>query len=209
MPIHWKFYKRMKLRFLISILIIAFSANSSFSQKLGFKAGIFAGLVPSQVDGDSYAGYHKIGLQGGLFLKYNFRRDMYFFTELKYIQKGAKQVSKDNLFYYKSVLNYFEFPVAVHYIWKKYFFEVGTAVSYLLSWYENFGASNVQISPGFKKIEWSGFVGVGINLTERIFILNRFSYSILPIRMYPEYIQTIRDRGWNNNNFQLGLYYKF
>ena len=200
----------MKPRFLISCFFIIISILA-FGQKRGFDAGILGGIVPSQVDGDSYGGYHKIGLQGGLFVRYNLNKQLYIFNEIKYIQKGAKQVSKDNTFYYKSALNYIELPFSLQYLYKKkYLIEAGTAFSYLIKWYEDFGYGSTQMKdPQFKSYEWSAFGGIGVVITEHIFLLGRFSYSILPIRVYPEYIQTIRDMGWNNNDIQIGIYYKF
>lgn len=200
----------MKQRFLISCLFIVV-AFSAFSQKRGFDAGMLVGFVPSQVDGDTYAGYHKIGLQCGLFVRYNLSKQFFLFSEMKYIQKGAKQTSKDNIFYYKSALNYIELPFSLQYLYKKkYIVDVGMAFSYLVKWYEDFGYGKTQMKdPQFKSYEWSAFAGIGILITKRVFLLGRFSYSVLPIRVYPKYIQTIRDRGWNNNDIQIGFYYKF
>jgi hypothetical protein len=200
----------MKLKFTIINFLLFVIVFSGFSQKRGFDAGVLGGIVPSQVDGDTYSGYHKIGLQAGTFVRYNINKQFFFFSEIKYIQKGAKQVSKDNSIYYKSVLNYIEVPFSLQYLYdKKYLIEGGTAFSYLVNWYEDFGyGKDRSKEPAFKSYEWSAFGGVGVFLTQKIFLLGRFSYSILPIRMYSEFIQTIKDRGWNNNDLQITIYYK-
>ncbi len=209
MTIPLKYIRPMKLRLLIISVWLLLPAVS-FSQKKGFNAGVLAGIVPSQVDGDSYGGYHKVGLQAGLFSEFVFNKQVSLITEIKYINKGAKQVSKDNTFYYKSSLNYVEVPFALQYYYKKGFsFNAGLAFGYLISYSENFGWGNVVIDPQFKKYEFSGFAGIGYKISEKLLIVNRFQYSILPVRDYPLPSTTIRDRGWNNNTILIGLYYKF
>jgi len=209
MTIPWKYIRQMKQKLLI-ISFIFLLPPFTFAQKRGFNAGMLVGIVPSQVDGDSYSGYHKVGLQAGLFSEFVMNKRFSLLTEIKYINKGAKQVSKDNMFYYKSSLHYAEVPFSLQYRYKKGFsFNAGLAFGYLISYSENFGWGNVVVEPVFKRYEFSGFVGIGYQISEKLLIVNRFEYSILPVRDYPLPSTTIRDRGWNNNLILIGLYYKF
>jgi len=182
-----------------------------FSQRRGFTSGIVLGIAPSQVDGDSYAGYKKVGLIAGLFSEFVMDKHFSIVSEIKYINKGAKQVSRGNTFFYKSSLHYVEVPFALRFKYKKGFsFNAGLAFGYLISYTENFGWGNVVVEPVFKKYEFSGFAGIGYKLSDKLLLVNRFEYSILPVRDYPEsYYTTIRDMGWNNNVILVSLYYKF
>ena len=46
------------------ILLQPFRTEAQRQQR--FKAGVIAGVTASQIDGDASAGFHKVGLQGGL-----------------------------------------------------------------------------------------------------------------------------------------------
>ena len=204
-----KFCRLIKLKLLLINLFLIFSLFS-VAQKKGFNSGILIGVVPSQVDGDTYSGYHKVGIQTGLFSEFAFNEKISLFVEIKYINKGAKYVSKNNLMYYKSSLHYVEIPFSLQYSYKnKYLFNAGLAFAYLVFYTENFGAGNVIVAPFFKKLEFSGFLGIGYKLSDKLIFINRFGYSILPIRDYA--LPSIRrfDNGWNNNIIMLDLFYKF
>ena len=49
---------------LILIVCLLFSV----AKGQNFKAGLFGGVAPSQVDGDGMEGFHKIGLTGGVYI---------------------------------------------------------------------------------------------------------------------------------------------
>lgn len=58
-----------------------------------FKAGLFGGIVPSQVDGDGMSGFHKMGLTAGAYIKYENAEKLFFQTDIAYTSKGSKQKS--------------------------------------------------------------------------------------------------------------------
>ncbi|MFM9028678.1 MAG: hypothetical protein ACKOQ6_11910, partial [Bacteroidota bacterium] len=70
-------------------------------QAQSFSSGIRFGMTATQVDGDTYEGFDKAGLLGGLFVE-RFMSDRFSLRmEMDYIQKGSrKPLDKDvNSFY--------------------------------------------------------------------------------------------------------------
>ena len=57
-------------KLIISILIfIVFLVTANISSAQRFEGGLLAGFNASQVEGDTYKGYHKPGLVGGFYIQ--------------------------------------------------------------------------------------------------------------------------------------------
>ena len=50
------------------ILLFIFSLLALNAHTQGFKGGLHAGLLATQVDGDNHAGYKKVGLFAGIYI---------------------------------------------------------------------------------------------------------------------------------------------
>ncbi len=81
-----------------------------------FKAGVIAGVTAAQIDGDVSAGYHKIGLQGGLRGIVILKEKQDASVEILFTQRGCRNQPKD-FFHeqFNTTLNYIEVPVQWHY----------------------------------------------------------------------------------------------
>lgn len=86
-----------------------------------FYGGLTAGTNFSQVDGDGFSGYHKVGLNVGALVYVPFDPTFGASMELLYSRKGSleKQYTEDAggvgyLLYYKLRMNYVEVPVMLH-----------------------------------------------------------------------------------------------
>ena len=79
-------------RSLIIILIVLPAVLSA--QR--FNGGVLIGLSASQVDGDTYAGFDKVGLQGGVFVNTKFNNAWGAQMELKYNAKGARKKTNES-----------------------------------------------------------------------------------------------------------------
>ena len=200
----------MKRLFYISVFLLFF-IKILHAQTKGFEGGLLFGLVPSQVDGDTYGGYNKIGIEAGGFTRFVFNKTYSLQMEIKYIQKGAKAASKDNFLYYKSSLNYMEVSVSLQYLYHdKFIGEAGISLGYLFKASETFGSLVVSPpDPPFESYEIAGQVGIGYIISDNWIIMNHFSYSILPIRWYPKDNRHLKDLGCNNNVIRISVYYKF
>src|SRR5690606_3693125 len=86
--------KFRKITLLIAILVV-FGGNNTYAQNYydenarTFYGGISMGGTFSQLDGDNFAGYRKIGLTGGAIVYAELAKKFAMSLELLYTQKGA------------------------------------------------------------------------------------------------------------------------
>src|SRR5512140_2891327 len=74
-----------------AFILFLFVMVSSSLQAQRFNAGLMLGGVTSQVDGDTYDGYHKWGYLGGGYVFLKVSPHSSFQMELEYIQKGSRR----------------------------------------------------------------------------------------------------------------------
>jgi hypothetical protein len=103
-----------RIFFILSITLII---NTLFAQNR-FGGGILLGFNAAQMDGDRAAGYHKVGLNGGLrgTVRLNEDGKWLLTTEMLYSQRGGRSVERDGFITdWKATLNYLEVPVLISY----------------------------------------------------------------------------------------------
>jgi len=199
-------------KYFIFILLISIIISISYAQKPdGFHAGIIGGLVASQVDGDNYAGYNRLGLQFGGFTKFKLNQDWGGQVEIKYLQKGSKQVSQKNGIFFEIKLDYVEVPVLVNYQFdEKMYAEGGFAFAYLIGAHEDrdgYGFSDY--TNDFEAYDLSALIGFNYIFNAHFIGNVKYSYSMLPIRPHPGNQTYWGDMGCYNNLVSAALYYKF
>ena len=175
----------------LSILLLLLAMTFCSQAQSRFKAGMRFGISTSQVEGDGYKGFHKFGLAAGLTLtaKLNDKWDTQF--EMLFIQKGSRHSGFDSTStgygaaeYYEINLKYLEVPLLLKYKQKKFTFEAGLGLGYLISAKEyNAYGEFPSITP-FKSAEFSCIAGVHYQLYRKLGFTWRYSNSILPIRDY-------------------------
>ncbi len=179
---------KMKSTYLIRIVTIIFiiSIFSTGLKAQDFKGGIMVGLVSSQVDGDSWAGYNKSSFTLGAFVNRKLNSDFGMQMEFRYVRKGAlhDDTKKGGLSYYKSKLNYVEIPLKGRYYVNRFIFEGGAAIGVLINSSEEdlYGDISGLETTAFNRMEISGILGFSYTVTEDIFINFHLQYSLLPIR---------------------------
>jgi len=165
-----------------------------------FYAGLLAGANFSQIDGDYYAGYHKVGLNVGGIAYAQIAKHVALSMEILYSQKGSKsdgaqsskKIPDTYILDYGINNNYAEIPVMINYFDKrKSHFGVGVSYSRLISSNETLhtiDTSNVVQSINlnnlypFKKNSFDVLAGVELHLWQGLFLNVRFQYSITPVR---------------------------
>lgn len=195
-------------------VLVLLTVNLSIAQKrakIGFQAGAYGGGILSQIFGDNYAGFDRLGPQAGLFSKYVMNNDFQIKTELCYIQKGSKQVLPKQGIYTNFKLDYIEVPVLLNYFYKDDIYaEAGLGFSYLLSAKVDLdGSGFIDQDLGFKNYELSGIIGAGYIFHPHFSISARWAYSILPIRPHPGNQTYLFDRGCYNNYIAAYIHYYF
>lgn len=150
-----------------------------------FDGGVFFGFAMSQVDGDTYGGYHQPGLTAGVYTSRDFSKNLKGLIELKYIAKGARQTSnKGEVLVYDQRLRYIEMPVKVQMDLIDYnsSIETGLALGYL---FQNIESVNyTSVNDDYRKVELSWVIGYNYYFSEQASLAVQFSYSLLPIRKY-------------------------
>lgn len=202
------------MKILSFIFILFFILHFSYSQS--FKGGLTGGFVVSQVDGDSWGGYHKPGVSAGTFVYIMFNDDWGFRTELKYIQKGsykAPNYEKGDNAYYKLRLSYIEMPLLARYVLNDAIsFDGGMGISYLFKAMEDTDGNGLDLpDPEMHLAEIPMILGAHYALSEKLDFSLRFSYTFwfTPIRKHPGGQTYYFDQGQYNKLLNFSLAYTF
>jgi len=173
-------------QFTVLIILLFFAGVAGYSQS--FQGGVLAGLNASQVDGDTYSGYHKAGIVAGAYVLTNLSRTVFSGMEIKFAQKGSQKnpnPKTGDQETYKMRLNYIDIPVylGVHSSEKTSLLG-GVSAGYLMSATEsdNNGKFPPEDQHAFNKIDIQGILGVRYQMTDRLSIDLRGAYSLVPIR---------------------------
>jgi hypothetical protein len=181
----------------------------SFSQQ--FEGGAVAGLSASQVDGDTYWGFNKLGLLGGGWVRRMFTYTVGGQLEVRYIMKGAYESEnvKDAI-YYKLVLHYADVPVLVNYHYReRVLFELGLSPEFLVyNREEDQYGQTPEDAPPFHLFNLSAIGGIGYVFLERFTANIRYNYSVIPIREHASGQTYLLNRGQYNNVLTFSIYYQ-
>lgn len=218
--------KNSILHLLLVLLPVAAGAQNFFAgDEEGttrlFYGGIAAGLNFSQVDGDSYAGYHKVGFNGGGMVYVRFSDRAGISLELAYSQKGARVKENAADIYgigylndYNLKLNYAEVPLMFYFVAgnnSRVHFKLGASYARLINASEEAVANYpVNLDPAlypFKKQDISYMGEINYMFYPGWFLSFRYTYSITSIRD-AQYIPAGYGQGFAgqyNNLFSLRL----
>ena len=202
--------KQLALLFFICL----FSKTVAQQDDEHFRFILSAGVVGTQVDGDSYGGYNKLGTYFGIHANRKMEERTEFSIGFTYIQKGSRSnATIQNPYYYILRLDYIEIPWLFIFNYKnKYRFEGGISGAYLFNSYE--ANSQIGIYKGaLKKYDFCYNLGLAYKLNDKIFFNIRYNYSLLPIRDYQHgvylgnFFQRTFGRGLYNNVVQISFNY--
>jgi hypothetical protein len=158
---------------ILLVLAVLFSGHSLlFAQD--FHGGLTAGLVGSQVAGDTYSGYNKAGLFLGGFVRWDLTKRSGLQLELQYFQKGSRKNPDAENNDYESYIfraNYFELPVLYQYKINWFAIIVGPSAGFLVGFYEEKNQEILSDKPGYNK---PALVTLQVNLGLRFFISKKF-----------------------------------
>lgn len=195
--------------FLVSVALLLLSVFANGQQ---FNAGLFGGLNVSQVSGDSYSGFNKLGFNAGVFVNRLIDQSFYWQAELKYGTRGVYEGPTDNsTSLYRSSYHYLELPLSVNYLFDaKVMLELGTSPEVLITtifWDEN-GVLDKSQYPDNRRFGLSVFAGIGYWFNEKIMAGFRYTNSAIPFRD-PEEWNNSQYRGNFHNVLSFSLAYKF
>jgi hypothetical protein len=208
----------------LTVVVFTYSnapAQSYYEEPLKvFSGGLILGMNFTQVDGDTYFGYHKVGLNAGGVVYVHFTKVFGASMELLYSQKGSRgesvlesSTAGTYVAKYFMNLNYVEVPVTLHIVSHKFDFEGGASYARLIKskeWIQT--DMPVIIDPDHNRYNTSDvelIFGLGREVYKHWFLNLRFQYSLTSVRP-PERIPVgfgYGSIGQFNNLFSLRVIY--
>ncbi len=215
-------------RLLLVITVFFLLSNSLKAQAIDqtFRPVIYAGIVASQVDGDTYAGYSKPGFMLGAGINRQLSKVFEAEFGITFIQKGARHnygldsASRNNPAnpFFLSRLNYLEIPFVFKLNYKKFKAELGAAAAYLIQNPPYVSTNNpTYMDDKYRNFDFSYIVGIGYKLKGNWSVNARLEYSIVTIRPYVtsyagvyhgQFPYSLFNQGLYNNLLQLALHYR-
>jgi hypothetical protein len=178
------------------LLVMSFALNG---QQLN--SGIFVGINASQVSGDSYQGFNKLGWTLGLFMNRQIAYNINWQAEVKYGTRGVYKAPSDmDQTLYRSSYHVLELPLSVHYLYnEKMMLELGTSPELLVTafFWDEGGLLDRSSYPENRRFGMSVFAGLGYWFSDRMMAGLRYTNSAIPFRDPEE---------WNNPQYR-GLFH--
>ncbi len=171
--------------FYIALMSIFFTGINLHSQY--FDGGFMLGFSVSQVDGDTYAGYHQPGLSGGVYSSRKLSSHLKGIVELRYTAKGARYTDdKNDPLVYHQKFRYIELPVKFNYYFENYnsSLESGVVSGYLFNYFGEYNGSEIVYDNPLKKFEFSWVIGAKYHINDNMVFSLQYNYSLMPIVKY-------------------------
>jgi hypothetical protein len=151
-----------------------------------FHGGVMAGGVASQVQGDTYSGFYKLGMYGGAFVALDLGKIHTLQMEMEFIQKGSRDNADPAKGKYDSYLlrvNYIEVPLVYQVrIYKGFSFEAGPAMDVLVSSYEASDDMEIQNTVPLRPVTLNALAGLSYEILPKLKLDFRFIMSLTSIR---------------------------
>jgi hypothetical protein len=169
-----------------------------------FQALFHVGINFAQIDGDAYAGYNKVGFDGGAGVLVRFHKYLSTSIEANYTMWGARYSFSDKNDLYNANLNYVQIPIALNVHEKEIFmFSAGLNLGFLTQ-YEERNEKGIIITdtvqPQPKRFDLDAFAALHFIIKKQFGIGLKFSYSMLPFRgLEPQYATLTHIHGEYNN----------
>ena len=209
--------KHYQIPIILFLFLIFFLRIDLIAQR--FDGGILAGGLISQVDGDRWGGFTKVGYLAGGFVHLELSPHSSLQLEMEYIQKGSRKPANFDSGDYKTYLlrlHYLEIPLLYQFTFlKRLSVEVGPAADILLGYSEQGDGQEVPNRYPFRRVTLSGIVGVSGYITRHLKATFRFNYSLLSLRQpqpdrRPEaWRKVLFEWGQYNNVLSLSVSYQF
>ena len=176
------------------LILMLLGAKTTVAQS--FNAGLIAGATFSQVDGDSYFGYHQLGWTAGAYVNLPVEEHFALQMELKYSLLGAHSSTKEVVEYYYNPyslrLHYAEIPLMLQYnfgalrVGGRYLdfitLEAGASIDVRLRATEDVDSDYQVTTSRWSPLSATANVGLHVAFNDYLGMGARFMYSIAPCR---------------------------
>jgi hypothetical protein len=150
-----------------------------------FNGGVMAGVVGSQVAGDTYSGFNKAGIYAGGFVNLQISPRSIFQMELEYFQKGSRRNPRPEKGEYDEYIfraNYVELPILYQFVFNQRFkIEAGPSAGFFINYYEAKDGIEITKNPP-ASVSLQINLGLYVTLTQRFMVNIRTNNSLFNIR---------------------------
>jgi len=167
---------------LLLITLLAVVPGKAVAQRI--LGAVSLGMNLTQVDGDDFFGFHKVGLNVGpmVIVPFGKKKNWSASMELLYSQKGSKHNGSADSTDYRLIQDYAEIPVLVHFTDKK-LISGGLGFSYgqLINYKEtknNFYDTLYQYQTGLSNYDISVIADIQIRIWSKLWANLRYQYSM-------------------------------
>ena len=164
------------------LLLLKFSVSEAQS----FEGFVGGGITASQVSGDSYSGFNRLGGNLGIFTFYKLSENRRLSLGVQFVQKGSRKTANSSRPYnYELRLNYIEIPLEYQFkLVNKLYFNLGISYGRLMSYKEE--ADYAINEDPYNKDEINAIIGFNIPLKEKLFLTLNFDNTLFfsPIRAH-------------------------
>lgn len=156
-----------------------------------FEGGMLAGFNGTQVEGDSFKGYHKPGILAGFFVQTDIAPAIFAGMEIKYSQKGSRKRIKPkdpDPEIYIMRLGYMDVPVFAGFRTNDRGAVVaGVSAGYLIhaNEFNEYGTFPSEDQHPFNDFDLQPFLGFQFDMLDQLKLDLRLAFSVLPIRGQP------------------------
>lgn len=156
------------------------------SRKGEFNGLLRAGVVSSQIYGDNFGGYNKLGFTGGVGTYTRISNRFKFQIEINYATRGSRERStkaKPIPFPLRLEPHYLDVPLILKTDISIFEVEFGLTNGFLLfhrEWVGNSKTPTNQHVWSFNRYELAGNLGINTSITDKWVLNARFHYSLLP-----------------------------
>lgn len=197
----------------LSVILLPASAQR-------FYGGLLGGFTASQLEGDYYRGYNKLGGIAGTWVQIDLGNNLFAGMELKFVQKGSyKRPSKLDPYRLSYQLNYIDLPVLIGYQYASTVSAfAGLSFNYLLGRYayDNYGKVDLVAYPVVEPWEIGTILGIRTDFeqlvrkpwAQRLSLDVRFQYSMFSISKPHRFFIGNRYFGQYNNLISTTIYYR-
>ena len=207
----------MKKKILLPVLVVLFFLGFHNARAQHILGGISLGMNLTQVDGDQFYGFNKIGVNFGpmAIIPFGKTKSWSVSLELLYSQKGSYHRGGTDSTSYRLTLDYIDVPVMIHFTDKRV---ISAGVGMCYGQLINHKESYLYITPDSLKTPMRPYdlsvVGeVSVRLWHGFWFDVRYQYSMLSLRSVtfidPTNNKNIWERNQYNNVVSLRLTYVF
>ena len=169
--------KHYQIPIILFLFLIFFLRIDLIAQR--FDGGILAGGLISQVDGDRWGGFTKVGYLAGGFVHLELSPHSSLQLEMEYIQKGSRKpayMEQGDYTTYLLRIHYLEIPLLYQFtFFKRFQVELGPAADVTLGYYEEWEGYESPEKYPLRRITLAGIVGASGFITRHLKAAFRFN----------------------------------